>query len=122
MKKIVLIVDDEERVRKAHADVVTSLGYDFELAYDGLDCLKKLETTKFNLIIMGIKMPKMDGVEALTRIAKAYEHLPVIIVSALIFENTEADLKELGAFAVFRKPVHLNDLVDAIEQALQEFH
>ncbi|MCB0517809.1 MAG: response regulator [Lewinellaceae bacterium] len=114
----ILIVDDEESIRNIHARLVTFLGLDYELACDGLECLAALRKEKFNLVIMCIKMPKMDGVEALRRIKIEHGQLPVIIVSAILNDSNKSILNEYGAFAVFRKPTDLSSLADSIQQAV----
>lgn len=119
MPQKVLIVDDEAAIRRTYSNIVASLGYDFDVASDGIECLEKLKAAKFDLVLMNIKMPKMDGVETLDRIVKTYPTIPVIMVSAMVIDSTVTMLKEHGAFAVFKKPAEYKALVGATQEALE---
>jgi CheY-like chemotaxis protein len=81
MKKI-LIVDDEESIRFLYKEELEEEGYIVECAKNGEEALEKLIVFKPDLISLDIKMPVMDGIEALKRIREKERHLPVILCSA----------------------------------------
>jgi len=81
MKKI-LIVDDEESIRFLYKEELEEEGYIVECAGNGEEALEKLCVFKPDLISLDIKMPVMDGIEALKRIREKERQLPVILCSA----------------------------------------
>ena len=81
MKKI-LIVDDEESIRFLYKEELEEEGYIVECAKNGEEALEKLIIFKPDLISLDIKMPVMDGIEALKRIREKERHLPIILCSA----------------------------------------
>ncbi len=81
MKKI-LIVDDEESIRFLYKEELEEEGYIVECAQNGEEALEKLSLFKPDLISLDIKMPVMDGIEALKRIRERERKLPIILCSA----------------------------------------
>ena len=77
----ILIVDDEPAIRRTLKDILESEKYKVDEATDGLDCLIKVKRTKYDVIISDIKMPKMDGMEALQRLELVAPDVPVIMIS-----------------------------------------
>ena len=86
LKQKILIVDDEADLRVMFKDILESAGYITGEATDGADCLVKLSKEKFDLILLDLMMPNMDGMEALTKIKsspKKYGAMPVLILTNL---------------------------------------
>jgi CheY-like chemotaxis protein len=81
MKKI-LVVDDEESIRFLYREELEEEGYIVECAKNGEEALQKLIVFKPDLISLDIKMPVMDGIEALKRIREKERKLPIILCSA----------------------------------------
>ncbi len=81
MKKI-LVVDDEESIRFLYKEELEEEGYIVECAKNGEEALEKLAAFQPDLISLDIKMPVMDGIEALKRIREKERHLPIILCSA----------------------------------------
>jgi CheY-like chemotaxis protein len=81
MKKI-LVVDDEESIRFLYKEELEEEGYVVECATNGEEALEKLLIFKPDLISLDIKMPVMDGIEALKRIRERDRRLPIILCSA----------------------------------------
>ena len=81
MKKI-LIVDDEESIRFLYKEELEEEGYIVECAKNGEEALEKLIVFKPDLVSLDIKMPVMDGIEALKRIREKERRLPIILCSA----------------------------------------
>jgi len=81
MKKI-LVVDDEESIRFLYREELEEEGYIVECAKNGEEALEKLIVFKPDLVSLDIKMPVMDGIEALKRIREKERKLPIILCSA----------------------------------------
>lgn len=81
MRKNILIVDDELSIRKLLGVYLSKENYNVDYAVNGVDALNKLKLNKFDLIILDIMMPVMDGFEALKLIRKEYD-IPIIMLSA----------------------------------------
>ncbi|MFM8372894.1 MAG: response regulator, partial [Bacteroidota bacterium] len=77
----ILIVDDETPIRRTLRDILEFEGYEVDEAVDGLDCVAKVQKEKYDVVITDIKMPKMDGIEALERLQILSPETPVIMVS-----------------------------------------
>jgi CheY-like chemotaxis protein len=77
-----LIVEDDESQRLLYEEELEEEGYEVVLARSGKEALKWLEESLFDLIILDIRMPEMDGIEALGKIASRYKETPVILHTA----------------------------------------
>ena len=91
-----------------------------EGAASGVKALKILETTDFDVIVLDVKMPDMDGIETLRHIKKMKPEIEVIMLTG--HASVEFGLKgmQLGAFDYVMKPAPLNELLDTIRTGLQQ--
>jgi two-component system, response regulator, stage 0 sporulation protein F len=80
--KRLLVVDDEENIRFLFKEELEEEGYEVEVASNGLEALDKIRQSTFDLVILDIKMPGMNGIEALNAIKNADKDQPVILCSA----------------------------------------
>ena len=80
-KKKILIVEDESNIAQLHAINLMLAGYDYDIAYDGEEGLKKALTGEFDLILLDLMLPKMNGFEVCARIRKKLA-TPIIMVTA----------------------------------------
>jgi len=78
----ILVVDDEENIRFLFKEELEEEGYLVELASNGFEAIDKVKGTKFDVIVMDIKMPGMDGIQALNEIKNMIKEQPVILCSA----------------------------------------
>lgn len=116
----ILIVDDEKSIRKTLRDILEFEKYDVEEAVDGLDCLVKLKQGKYDILILDIKMPKMDGMEALERIQLMAPDMPIIMISGHATIDTAVEAVKKGAFDFISKPPDLNRLLITIRNAMDK--
>ncbi|MBP7184659.1 MAG: sigma-54-dependent Fis family transcriptional regulator [Saprospiraceae bacterium] len=114
----ILIVDDEISIRRTLKDILESEKYDVEEAVDGLDCTEKIKKTEYDVIILDIKMPKMDGMEALEKIQEISPETPVIMISGHADIDTAVLAVKKGAFDFICKPTDLQRLFITIRNAL----
>ena len=66
----ILVVDDDVDMTETLSDIITTLGIQVEVAHDGLQALKKVKTKRFDMVLIDIKMPKMNGIECFKEIKK----------------------------------------------------
>lgn len=115
----VLIVDDEENVRKIIGIQLKRLGIESEQAPDGPEALDILKTRDIQTVITDLKMPKMDGLELLGRLRKLYPQIPVIMITAHGTIDTAVEAMKKGAFDYVTKPFEQNELMSTIQRALR---
>ncbi|MEL6865763.1 MAG: sigma-54 dependent transcriptional regulator [Bacteroidota bacterium] len=116
----ILIVDDEVSIRKTLREILEFEKYEVDEASDGLDCLVKLKQTKFDVVIMDIKMPKMDGMEALERVQLLVPDTPVVMISGHANIDTAVDAVKKGAFDFISKPPDLNRMLITVRNAMDK--
>lgn len=116
----VLIVDDEASIRKTLAEILEFQKYEVEEAADGLEALAMIKKDKFHIVILDIKMPKMDGIETLERIQDFCPDLPVIMISGHGNIDTAVEAVKKGAFDFVSKPPDLNRILITIKNALDK--
>lgn len=116
----ILVVDDEDSVRTGIAQGLSKRGYDVIEARSGLEALEMSNQERFDLILLDIKMPGMNGIQVLRRIKEKFPEATIVMLTAvpdpdLLIEPTVIDL---GAEAYLKKPIRLSDLDDAVKGAL----
>ena len=116
----ILIVDDEQSIRRTLRDILELEKYTVDEAVDGLDCMVKLKKSDYDVIIMDIKMPKMDGMETLERALTLKGDTPVIMISGHGDINTAVEAVKKGAFDFIQKPPDLNRLLITIRNAMDK--
>jgi two-component system, NtrC family, nitrogen regulation response regulator NtrX len=113
----ILIVDDDQAIRRVLRDILEFEKYEVVEAVNGTDCLVKLKQGKFDVIVLDIKMPQMDGMDALDRIAVLNPETPVIMISGHADIETAVEAVKKGAFDFISKPLDLNRLLITLRNA-----
>lgn len=113
----VLIVDDEDDFRETIVKRLNARKIQAEGAASGIKALEVLKDKDFDVIVLDVKMPDMDGIETLRHIKKMKPEIEVIMLTG--HASVEFGLKgmQLGAFDYVMKPAPLNELLDTIGQA-----
>ena len=119
MSKI-LIIEDEQSIRRVLNKVLIQddKSYSITEAVDGLDGISKINSSKYDLILCDIKMPKKDGIEVLKHILKECPNTPTIMISGHGDLETAVESMRLGAFDYISKPPDLNRLLNSVRSAL----
>ncbi len=116
----ILITDDEGSIRRTLREILLFEKYDVEEAADGQDCLAKVKKTPYDVILLDIKMPKMDGLETLEKLQEIAPNTPIIIISGHGTIDTAVEAVKKGAFDFIAKPPDLNRLLITIRNALDK--
>ena len=115
----VLVVDDEVDFRQLMTFWLESKGYTVISAGDGKTAVQVAEKEAPNIIFMDLRMPEMDGVEAIKRIRKFNKHVPVIVISAYVDDDKAAKATEFGISGVFYKGKDFQEGLSLLEVALR---
>jgi DNA-binding NtrC family response regulator len=113
----VLVVDDHEQRRDRFCKVLTSAGYAVRAAADGMNALRHLEETRFDVVLTNVVMPQMDGLELLTKILDRWPDSRVVVHSDLLTHRVARLAKVEGAYACLTKSYDTAQLLKTIEAA-----
>ena len=116
----ILIVDDDKSIRKTLRDILEFEKYVVEEAADGLECIVKLKQSPVDVIILDVKMPRMDGMEAIEKIQNLCPDTPVVMISGHGNIDTAVEAVKKGAFDFIQKPPDLNRLLITLRNALDK--
>ncbi len=118
-QRSILIVDDESAMRNVLYEALRKEGYGVVTAVSGPDALSEFSNEEFDVVILDVLMPGMNGVEVLKKMKASYPDSIVIILSGVADEDgsVQAEAKSNGAFAFLNKPCKLEVLKATIEKA-----
>ena len=114
----ILVVDDEENLRFLYERELMDEGYEIILARDGRECLDMVTQHSPDLIILDIRMPRMDGLEAIGKIIEINKDIPIIINSA--YSTYKDDFMSWAADAYVVKSYDLDSLKSTIREVLEK--
>jgi CheY-like chemotaxis protein len=121
MNKIkVLLVDDEVSFTTSMERVLSRRGFDVKVASDGLAALHLIAGEQFEVIVLDMKMPGMDGGQVLEEIKRSYPDIPVILLTGHYFSSDEESSLKKGAYAYLLKPCPVLDLINLITAAASD--
>lgn len=115
--KKVLIVDDNDLNRKLFENLIGQIST-FESANNGLEAVAKTENTDFDLILMDIQMPKMDGITAMKKIRIGSSRCPILAVTAFAEESDRAIFLAHGFDDFITKPIRPKEFIQLIREYL----
>ncbi len=110
----ILIVDDDKEFCASMTDILEAKGYEVESENSGAQAIAKVKEKSFDVILMDIKMPAMNGVEAFKQIKKISPKTAVIMITAYSLEDLIKEALQEGAFGVLRKPLDIDKLIEQI--------
>lgn len=115
-----LIVDDEVQFLNALAQRLEIRGFHVTKATNGAEALQAARSDKFDLALLDLKMPGLDGKEVLQLLKKEHKHLEVIILTGHGSLDSAAECTKLGAFGYLPKPYELENLIKVLKEAYEE--
>jgi PAS domain S-box-containing protein len=116
----ILVVDDEERIRKSLSGLLHDHGYEAATAVSGSECLQIMSAQDFDLVILDIIMPEMNGVEVLQKIKEKYKDVEVIIITGHADKKKAIDTFRLGAYDFIEKPFESREILNTIAYRLNQ--
>jgi UDP-3-O-[3-hydroxymyristoyl] N-acetylglucosamine deacetylase len=120
--KTILIVDDEEGIRRTLSQVLEDEGYNVLVASDGPEALRLMSSLRPSLIILDIWMPGMDGMETLKEVKFISPETPVLMMSGHATISTAVEATHLGAVDFIEKPFDLDKVLKRVESIVQFEH
>ena len=120
MEKHILIVDDDEMVLMALEELLKPEGYKVDAVSRGTEALKKLDDNKYDLIMLDVIMPEMDGFELCRRIREkeAFKEIPVVFLSAKSRDEDRVQGLDAGANLFLSKPISPDKLLSIVSDTL----
>jgi two-component system response regulator PilR (NtrC family) len=118
-KEIIHIIDDEPIIHEVLGDLLTSEGYSVEISSGGKEALKKFDSQSYDLILLDLLMPGMDGIEVLHKIKEKDPEAQVIIITAYASVESAISAMKSGAFDYVQKPFKHDELLMTIKRAIE---
>lgn len=115
-KPVILIVDDRIEDRETLRDILDGKGYRTVLAKDGYEAVGFAQKGNFDVILLDIKMPGMDGVKTLERIKEFRPEAGIIMITAYSMEEFVEESLRKGAYTCLFKPIDVGKMLDAIQK------
>ena len=118
----ILIVDDEEIMRESLTDWLKEDGYEVLAVEDGFTALETIQTGNWSVMLVDLKMPKMDGLEVLREVKRLQLNIPVIIITAYATVDTAVAAMKEGAYDYIIKPFNPEELGLTIKKIIEHQH
>ena len=112
-----LIVDDDEKLLKTMAERLVLNDFDVTTASEGKHAIKAAKKGRFDVAIVDLKMPGMDGIELLTILKKKHKFLEIIILTGFASLESAVECTKLGAFGYIEKPFKFDSLLEKLKEA-----
>jgi DNA-binding NtrC family response regulator len=116
-KLTVLVVDDNEDLLETFAMILKRRGFYVQTADNGVDAVNRFKEQNFDVILMDIVMPEMNGVEAFKKIKEIQPDASIILMTAYSEEELIQTAKDEGAHQIIHKPIRIDQLIELINEA-----
>jgi DNA-binding NtrC family response regulator len=115
----VLLVDDEEELVTALVERLGYRGVHAEFALNGAEALEVMRKSTFDVVVLDLKLPGMDGTQVLASIKKEHPEVPVLMITGhgSVVDGTEEIPDE--AYAFLAKPIGIEDLIKKMQEAIE---
>lgn len=120
-KAEILVVDDELLIRDLLFDFLSSQGFTAHLAENGRKAIEMIDNIKFQVALVDLKMPEMDGIEFTGYLHKAKPEIPVIIMTAYPSMDSAIESIKNGVYDYIVKPFKIANLFEIIKNAICEY-
>lgn len=119
-KANILVVDDEPSIRKVLAAILEEKGYNVESAENGKEAIRKSKTKFYNLALIDIRLPDMEGVKLLTKMKETTPKMAKIIITGYPSLQNAVEALNKGADAYIIKPLDIDKTLATIEEQLEK--
>jgi DNA-binding NtrC family response regulator len=119
-KRRVLVIDDDEGIRKVVAEALKSEGYLVDTASNGKEAVEKSQTNFYNLSLVDIRLPDMEGTKLLTAMRETTPAMVKIILTGYPALQNAIDAVNKGADAYLVKPINMDELLRTVKQHLKK--
>jgi len=116
----ILVVDDDESIRKAISTILKEKGYLVDTAENGKEAIQKTHNGFYNLALIDIRLPDMEGIELLTRMRETTPRMVKIIVTGFPSLQNAMEAVNRSADAYVIKPVKIDDLLNTVRERLEK--
>jgi DNA-binding NtrC family response regulator len=113
----ILLVDDEADLVEFLAHLLLKRGYTVTATMSGAEAIEAVEAQVFDVALLDLKMPQMDGIEVLTKIREIQPYLEVIMITGHGSTNSALEAGRLNAFRYMLKPYKVEELLEQIQEA-----
>jgi DNA-binding NtrC family response regulator len=120
MEPVILVVDDDVDTCANLSDILTDLGYQIDIAHNGLEALELVRQTHYDVVLLDFKMPGMDGLTLYQEIKKIRPGIAAFMVTAFAGGDTAEVAQLEGVWNILRKPVELPVLLPLIDGAVNQ--
>ena len=117
MSEKVLIIDDEQEFTQALAERMTNRGMTVSTSSSAIEGLKNVEEKAFDVVVLDLQMPEMDGIETLKILKKKRPELQVILLTGHATVEKGIEAMKLGAMDLLEKPADMSTLTEKIKKA-----
>ena len=117
-KQRVLVVDDEEHIRRAVGRALTARGFDVEMAEDGESALDSIRASQPDLVVLDLNLPGIDGLSVASRV-RGWSQVPILVLSVREDESDKVAALELGADDYLTKPFGTDELMARVRALLR---
>ena len=117
-QKTILVADDDASIRSLLKQLLVDEGFAVQEASTGLEVVEKVKESSPDLVIMDVRMPELDGIEALSRLKGSNPKTAVLIMTAFGSSNAAIRAMELGAFDYITKPFELEKISHSVKRVL----
>lgn len=116
-KKSILIVDDSEDNLEIIKLVLNSYGGEVDIAPNGYEALRRVKQKKYDVILMDIEMPELDGFQLINELKRRKNSIPVVALTAHVLPEDKLKTRDAGFHAHVSKPIDFNQLVMVLKNA-----
>lgn len=116
----ILVVDDEEVVRLSHLRLLARDDCKVEAVWNGHDALREMEKACFDLVLLDLRMPGMDGMSVLRMIKERWPESEVVVITGYPSVETAKEAIRLGAYDYLAKPVNPDEIIKVASGAITQ--
>jgi DNA-binding NtrC family response regulator len=117
-KTKILVVDDDEIVRRSHLRSLAGANCDVKAVWDGSEALREMAEHPFDVVLLDLRMPGLDGMAVLRTIKEQWPESEVVIITGYPTIETVKEAVRLGAYDYLAKPVGPDDVINAASGAV----